>query len=199
VTDDHSVQQHSANSECTKRFAMLLQHLLVLQLGAGSCPKCGRWCRKCTPASQLVSIVGFFTFQSVNLKSQEAACNMLRFEKMRSASRLPTLLEPSAKTETCICTCGINGDRQRSGPNEKGTGKVTHVIAWPANHQSSPQAQNFQSVSPAPDSTAALFWSGSERPGSIHSFADVDRHIPNSRLTWMVFVCFNTSGKEHII
>jgi hypothetical protein len=60
---------------------------------------------KCTPASQLVSIVGFFTFQSVNWKSPEAACNMLRIEKTHSASRLLSWLEPSAKTETCIYKC----------------------------------------------------------------------------------------------
>jgi hypothetical protein len=118
VTDDHRVQWHSANTECTKRFARLLLHLLVLQMSAGCCRKCGRWCVKCTPASQLVSIVGIFTFQSgtVNWKSPEAACNMLRIEKTRSPSRLPAWLEPSAKTETCICTCQNMGHREHQMP-----------------------------------------------------------------------------------
>jgi hypothetical protein len=33
VTDDHCVQQQSANTGCTKRFARLLLHLSVLQMG----------------------------------------------------------------------------------------------------------------------------------------------------------------------
>jgi hypothetical protein len=34
VTYDHRVQFRSANTECTKRFEMVLLHLLVLQMGA---------------------------------------------------------------------------------------------------------------------------------------------------------------------
>jgi hypothetical protein len=87
VTDDHCVQQRSANTESTKRFAMLLLHLSVLRMGAGCWPKSGRCCEKFTPALQPQSIVGHFTFCSVKGQPNLDTFNMPRNNFARFASR----------------------------------------------------------------------------------------------------------------